>query len=87
MKEKVIILFILCSVVAPAMAIQTSYSNGSPVGSVQEGKPVKIYNQYGSHIRTFKKKSNGEVREYNSTGSFKGRYKERAGKVIYFPKN
>lgn len=83
--KKFILTLALIGITLPAIAKQETF-NGNPVSYVQEGKPIKIYNQYGSHISTFKKKSNGEVREYNSTGSYQGRYKERAGKIIYYKK-
>lgn len=84
--KKFILLLVLIGITLPATAKQETF-NGNPVSSVQEGKPVRIYNQYGSHISTLKKKSNGEVREYNSTGSYVGKYRERAGKVIHYQKN
>lgn len=84
--KKIILVLALIGIMSPAIAKQISYSDGTPISSVQEGKPVKVYNSHGSLQYTLKKSNSNEIRQYSRTGSYIGKYRERSGKIIYYPK-
>ena len=54
---------------------------------MQGQRQVKVYNSHGSLQYSLKKQSNGTLKQYSKTGSYQATYRERAGKIIYSPKN
>lgn len=87
MKEKVLILLILCSLANPATAIQKTYSDGSSTGYGQIDKPIKIYNSSGSLVEYREPKNNNTVATYNRYHQRTGYYKQQGSKLKYYPKN
>lgn len=85
MKEKILIVLILCSIALPVKAIQTSFSDGSSTGYYQSDKTTKVYDKDGSYQYKLVQKSNGQTREYGKTGSFQGYYKQQGSKLKYYP--
>lgn len=86
MKKNILILLILCSITTPAIAIQKSFSDGSPTGYGQTEPVTKIYDKHGSYQGKLVQKSNGQTRAYGKTGSFKGYYKKQGGKIKFYEK-
>lgn len=83
MKKNILILLILCSVATPAMAMQTSYSDGSSTGYGQIDKPIKIYNSSGSLSEYRVPQNNKTVRTYNKYHQYTGYYKRDGSKIKY----
>lgn len=84
MKKNFLILLVLFSIVAPATAMQTTFSNGEPTYYAQSEPVTKIYDKHGSYQGKLVKKSNGQTRVYGKTGSFKGYYKTQNRKIKYY---
>lgn len=73
--------------VATASAGNCIQSQKSQLDNMMQGQQqMKVYNSHGSLQYTLKNQSNGTVRQYSKTGSYQATYRERAGKVIYYPK-
>lgn len=86
MKKNILILLILCSIAMPVMAIQKTFSDGSPTGYGQIDKPIKIYSSSGSLIEYREPKNNNTVATYNRYHQRTGYYKKQGGKVKFYKK-
>lgn len=84
--KKFLLALIFIGTLSPAMAIQTTYSNGIPINSGSV-KPIKVYDKHGSLQSTYKPQRNGSTRVYNKTGSYQGTYKQQGSKLKYYPKS
>lgn len=87
MKKNFLILLILCSIVAPATAMQKTFSDGSSTGYEQPQKAEKIYNEHGSLVEYRVAKNNNTVVTYNRYHQKTGYYKrQEGGKIKYYRK-
>ncbi len=78
-----VLLLIITASTANCQPLQQSQLDRMMQGQQQ----MKVYNSEGSLQYSLKRQSNGEVRQYSKTGSYQAKYRERADKVIYYPKN